>query len=103
MFAQGFSVGVDDAPDHYAPYTIDTTADATNTSDNATASTIIQTAVNSALEAQDVTDKKSRRRVTPTPAKPTPANSKQTCRYCKKAGQTSIHTGIAEEFFSTQW
>ena len=92
MFKQGFFSGVDVAPDHYPPSTIDTTADATNTSDDATVATMIQTAFNSPLEARDVADKKVRHRATPTPA-----NLKQVCRHCKKAGQTSIHTGIAEE------
>ena len=96
MFKQGFFAGIDAAPDHYPPSTKYTTVNATDTSNNATVATMIQTADNSALEARDAADKKTQRRATPTPANPTPSNPKQTCRHCKKAGQTSIHTGISE-------
>ena len=99
MFEQGCFASVDAAPDHYPHSTKDTTANPTDTSNNATVATMIQTADNSALEARDAADKKTQRRATPTPANPTPSNLKQTCRHCKKAGQTSIHTGIAEENF----
>ena len=44
MFKQGLFAGVDAAPYHYPPSTIDTTVDATVV-------TMIQTAVNLALEA----------------------------------------------------
>ena len=97
MFEKGFFAGIDASPDHCNPDPLDTTHHATDTSNNATVATMIQTAVNSALEARDAEDKKTQRRATPTPANPTPSNPKQTCRHCKKAGQTSIPTGIAEE------
>ena len=97
MFKQVFFKGVDAAPDHYPPSTIDTAANATKTSNKSTVATMIQTAVNSAKEARDEVDKKEYRRATPTPANPTPSNPKQTCGHCKEAVQTSIHTGIAEE------
>ena len=96
MFEQGFFSSVDAAPD-YPPSKIDTTANATDTSNDATVTTIIQTTVNSALEARDAADKNKQRRDTSTPANPTPSNPKQMCRHCNKADQMSIHTGIAEE------
>ena len=97
MFKQGFLVVIDTAPIHYPPSTIDTTVNATNTSNDATVATMIQTAVKLALEARDAVGKKIQRQATTTPATPTPTNPKQTCHHCRKAGQTSIHTGIAEE------
>ena len=84
-------------PEHYPTFVIDTTAKSTGTSNDVTGATVIQTTVNSALEARDAVKKKSQLRANPTQANPTPANSKQTCRYCKKAVQTLIHTRIAEE------
>ena len=94
MFEQVFLAGVDAAAEHYPPSIIDTTANFTNSRDKATVTTMIQSAFNSALEARDAADKKTRRH---DPIHPPPTNQKQTCRHCKKAVQTSINTGIEED------